>query len=122
MENNHHAVDTLGEDGEVAIPRQMATTNQQGRPPRTKSRTEVGRRDASGSCGPRYRDSTTVEEVKISNPDMTGSLVPHSVIDAVEDGVREQVEVDDRRVMGPVPVPIQVRSVQVQSRHQGDPV
>jgi hypothetical protein len=33
------------------------------------------------------------------------------VIDAVEDGVREQVEVDDRRVMGPVPVPIQVRSV-----------
>jgi hypothetical protein len=31
---------------------------------------------------------------------MTGSLVPHSVIDAVEDGVREQVEVDDRRVMG----------------------
>jgi hypothetical protein len=35
-----------------------------------------------------FPDSTTVEEVKISNLRHDGQPSPHSVIDAVEDGVR----------------------------------
>jgi hypothetical protein len=69
MENNHHAVDTLGRrGGEVAIPRQNDD-----KPTRSSTAYEKsdwkGRRDASESCGMVHviADSTAVEEVKISN-------------------------------------------------------